>query len=294
MAADFQGNPWPGENGEKMMRAARLNGNDSSFPVDPTGRGGSAPSRGDAPAPVPFARSRPTSGRPFLSFVLLLAAVLFSAGEALGQTLFVFWPTTIRPNVLEKRLQEFLPGARVVVFGRYYDFIAKVAEERPDAILTNPALAGQFNGYSSGVHGLLNGSTESAWVVLSPNRALDLSRASALGIGAIDILGRKDMNRFAEALLEFRPSLKLVSKVEDLLPLLLLQMADGILVQENLVAYFRSVSKLDLRVNRFQYAHTGLAVVVVNSRSKAAAEILQSFRKMPRNLCLWFGVEQWK
>lgn len=243
---------------------------------------------------MPFARSRGKSGRSFLSAAFLLVLVLFSAGEALGKTLFVFWPTTIRPNMLEKRLQEFMPGVRVVVFGRYYDFIAKVAEERPDAILTNPSLAGQFSGYASGVRGLLNGSTEAAWVVLSPNRALDLSRSSALSIGAIDILGRKDMNRFVEALLEFRPGLKLVSKVEDLLPLLLLQMADGILVQESLVAYFRSVSKLDLRVNRFQYANTGLAVVVVNRRAKASAEILQSFRKMPRNLCLCFGVEQWK
>ena len=49
------------------------------------------------------------------------------------EKLYVFYPTTARPQTVQETLQEFFSGISVTVFGRYNDFSEKMATDPPDA-----------------------------------------------------------------------------------------------------------------------------------------------------------------
>ena len=60
----------------------------------------------------------------------------FEPAEAVGQPrLFAFVPAIERPRAVGEILTQGLPGVAVTAFGRFADFSAAIASEKPEAAL---------------------------------------------------------------------------------------------------------------------------------------------------------------
>lgn len=223
------------------------------------------------------------------SFIALLLMTTVCHAESL----YVFYPTVIRPNILEEKLSEACPGVDIVVFGRYKDFKEKVLKDNPDAVLTKTPLLEQLLHYDIKYRGLRNGSIRENYVLLSVDKPLSPQELTRIPIGAVDFLGRKEMNRFVKELLKVPPRLKRVTKIEDLLPLMTFKMAQGILITEKDISYFKEISKLNFIVTPLPRAMAGIAALAVKKNGNSPA-ILKAVKEMPAKTTKVFGVEKWK
>jgi hypothetical protein len=115
-------------------------------------------------------------------------------------------------------------------------------------------------------------------------------RDSVRKLGALDFLGHKGMKAFILQLLGSSPSVKRVTKFEDLLPLLQLDMADAILVPKRLVPAL--ATRTELKLETTDVGSLSLpAVVALSAKGNA---VLESVKGMPKALCVEMGVDVWR
>jgi hypothetical protein len=173
-------------------------------------------------------------------------AALALAGSAWSEKIYVFYPSMARPNAVQSALQAKCGGSEITVFGRLADFTAMVSQTPPDVILAPKALADQFPAFKAFLKGTRKGAT-SEEAVLVATKPVDPGAAATLNIGAVGILDRAPMNGFVQGVLGALPKLKIVTKVEDLLPLLTFGSADAILVGESQVDDIKGRSQANLQ-----------------------------------------------
>lgn len=230
-----------------------------------------------------------------LRFAVLIVAILFRSGWAgAGMELYVFFPTTTRPIVIQEKMQRALNGVSVTVFGRYNDFAARMETKPPDAVLAKTALVESFDRYSIKVRGVRKGSMDERYVIVSIDEPVEMEQINGeITVGMIDVLGRNGMKKFAEGLFREPPKIKRVVKVEDLLPLLRFNLAACMVVEDVFVDYFREVSKLKLSVRPVPETKSGIIAlgVIDNKRKGNIAEVLRKTDGVIRSL---FGVDTWK
>ena len=227
---------------------------------------------------------------PYIGLLLqLFISVLFAQ-----EKLYVFYPSTARPQAIQDKMQENFPGVTVTVFGRFNDFTTKIDLEPPDAILTKPALVKQLANYSPAVQGSRDGKTVETYVLLSINGPVDLSTVNAeTVIGVFDILGRAGMNTFANQFFPTVPKLKRVTKVEDLLPLLTFNMAAAILIEDATVSFFKSTSNLTFSITPLPATTDGIAALGIRTGCKADKSAA-SLKKADKETSSFFKVDLWK
>ncbi|MBN1576564.1 MAG: hypothetical protein JW913_08430 [Chitinispirillaceae bacterium] len=220
---------------------------------------------------------------------------IFAASSTFAQEkLYVFYPTTARPQTVQEKMQEHFNGVSVTVFGRCIDMSEKVAAEPPDAVLSKPALIEQMGNYTIVLNGVRKGKTGATYVIMSINAPIDPKAVNAqTTIGAIDVLGRTGMKSFIGHFFPAEPKLKRVTKIEDLLPLLTFNMADAILVEDVFVNYFRSTSNLEFTVKPLSGATTGIIALGVKNNGNADKTV-GALKKADKKLCALFEVDQWK
>lgn len=225
-----------------------------------------------------------------LVWILLLSSVVHAADEKL----YVFYPLTIRPQQVQELLQKNLTGVSVTVFGRVNDFKARIGLDPPDAILTKPALVEQLNGFIVSIKGIRDGSSEEKYRLISINRQIDIdSVTSETVIGVIDVLGRTAMKAFIAGVFPVEPKLKQVTKIEDLLPLLTFSMANGILIEDIFVDYFRKTSNLSFKISPPLPSKKGIIVLSYRKDSSGEAITAEQFKGNPV-ISRLFEIEKWK
>ncbi len=208
----------------------------------------------------------------FLKNAILIWLTVFSIQLVYAERLYVFYPSTVRTQVMQKELTNALPGIDIRVFGRYRDFKAKTKSDSPDMILSKPPVIKSLPKYSINLQGSKRRKTKEAYVLLSVTKNIKLNPANMAGmtVGAFDILGRKGMKKFIGKYLKANPKIKRVSKVEDLLQLLTFNMVKAILIPKIHIKYFKGISKLHFKVTPVPKMRIGIIALAVKNNGNAA------------------------
>jgi len=213
--------------------------------------------------------------------IALMIGVSVDARISHAESLYVFYPTVMRAKVVQQKLSIALPGVKTVVLSRYRDFKKKVQEAQPDAILAKQPVVESIAGYSIKLRGVRNGATEEGYALLAVDTSLDPNNISQMMLGVLDLLGRKGMVKFIDDHFSAKPKLKRVTKIEDLLPLLTFNMAEGILIPKSHVDYFTDISKLNFVAVPIPQVTIGIAAVATKqgSRPELILKTLQNIDK---------------
>jgi|LFRM01.2.fsa_nt_gb hypothetical protein len=222
--------------------------------------------------------------------------ILFSAPEELNasEKLYVFYPSATRPHIIFEKLQSSMKDVRVFVFGNASDFLARVSMEPPDAILTKTAIIHQLNNYSIVFRGARGENTEERYVLVSmknSNHSPAIDSESV--VGTVDFLGRTGMINFVREIFPVMPRIKRVNKPEDLIPLLIFEMADFVLTEESKVEFLKTLTNRPLEVTPLSAGKQGIVALAVFKGKKGTAVIngLKSLQSETKQL---FGIDKWK
>jgi hypothetical protein len=218
------------------------------------------------------------------------AAVLMPSARAEAARVYVFAILDLRPHVLEKMLEEQMPGVDVTVFGRVGDFSRALVEAPPDAALALAPVLTTF-GLRPELQGTLAGSPSEEYVVVSEGE-LQHGQLASLAIGCIDLVGRKKLPAFVASVLGLsnEPEVMRVTKVEDLLQLLQFQRVRAILVAQRFLPELQARTKMKFNVLRVPSAQV-LRMAMAFPGNRAAVEGL--LRGLSRDLIERLGVDAW-
>jgi len=250
------------------------------------------------PKPAEAARRRRYArARAFLLALLAVATMIVLSRPREGTAgtpvrVFVFATTEIRPHALEREIAATLPGIHVRVFGRARELEAAVKQESPEAVLARPVVLKTL-GRAPTLKGMKNGKSGEPYVLVSIKRALKPSELGDQPVGAVDLVGRREMKDFVSSVLGVpAPKLKLVTTEHDLLPLLQFGEAVAVLMPARWVGVLRSKSNLDLQVTPL--ANT-VELPALSSASETARTAVEPKVKSWRpELNARLGVDEWK
>jgi hypothetical protein len=232
-----------------------------------------------------------TSSSAVCLFVVSLLSTLVSGNERL----YVFYPSTFDCQSMQNKMDSALPDITITVFSRYDDFALKMKVEPPEAIITKPILIQeQFNNYEVILNGERNGKTEGCYVVLSIDTNFTIKSINNESIvGVVDILGRTGMKTFVRRQCSIEPKLKRVSRIGDLLPLLSLDIAAGIMIEKVFVDYFRTTSQLQFAEIPLPESNTGIIAFGIK-KGMVAEKTHSSLKQNQKSICELFYIQQWK
>lgn len=227
-----------------------------------------------------------------------------------GAKVFVFYPSLARPLAIQDALAGKCPGLDITVFGRLADLQALVGRERPQAILAQNAVLRQFPEYQPRLQGIRNGAATEDFVLVSIDRPFDMSKLAGASIGVVGMLDRKEMDGFVGGLVAGTPRVNRVTKVEDLLPLLIFQSVGAVLVSEANMLEFRKKSQARLMEVKLEKGKVGLlaAGILASPASTGGAaggapggakaaderEILMALKALDKGTMALLGVDGWK
>lgn len=224
--------------------------------------------------------------------VRLLATLLALAGTAGSAKIYVFYPSMARPNVVQTALAAKASGNEVTVFGRLADFTAMMATNPPDVIVVPKPLAELYKDFKVFLRGTRNGSPTQDAILLSSGAPVDPKTAGTLNLGVVGFLDRGAMGGYASGVVGGAPKLKLVTKVEDLLPLLQFKSADAVLVGEAQVDDIKSKSAAQLVTTAVPGAKWTLVVAAASKddAAKSVEPVLKALGAAEKKL---LGVDGW-
>lgn len=224
----------------------------------------------------------------------LLALPLFLPGSAWArEKLFVFYPSLVRPIVIQDALAKKCPGLEVTVFGRQADFQAMVEKERPQAILAQAPVLRQYPDYPLKLQGMRNGTATEPYVLLSIDNPIDKGRMDTLTLGVVGMLERKEMARFVGDLMPGTSRINRVTKVEDLLPLLIFHSAAAVLVSETNMRELQKKSQARLVATILENGRVGLMALGIREEPRME-EITKAIKALPAGDAMLLGVDAWK
>ncbi len=210
-----------------------------------------------------------------------------------AETLYVFYPSTIRPVLMQQKMIEACPGIQIRVFGRFTDFETQVLADKPDAILTKYPVIQQIHGYTVAMKGSRKGETGESSILVSVDEKIDLNSISSISIGMFDILGRDGMKKMAGSYFSQEPRLRLVSKMEDMLQLLTLNMVKAILIPENQLSYFKELSRMNFAVTLLPDVKTGIIALAVRDGGNAVLSF-SALKGMDSKSMTMLEVDKWE
>lgn len=219
---------------------------------------------------------------------LLLSSLSLRAAESV----FVYYPTEVKAQAIQKSLVSVCPSLDFTVFGRSKDFRKGLETSPPQGVVTMAPIVDALDTYSTIAKGLKEGRTEDDYLLVSMNEALPIENLANVKIGVIDILGRKPMSEYVQGLLGQKVKLKRVTKVEDLLPLLSFGSVQGVLVSRTTFELINAKTNLQL-VSLSVNAKLGLAQAAT-STSNSGDNIAKCVAGLSQELNTILGVEQWK
>jgi len=208
---------------------------------------------------------------------------------------YVFLPTSIPPRKLQGYLNKAAPSLNFTVFGRQKDFVKTIKTAPPAAILAHrPVIEGIREQNEPVLQGTLEGKEAQQYVLVSVDQAVDQSNFGQLNVGAVDLLGRRQMSKFVAKLLGVpKVKVKRVTKIDDLLPLLQFNMADAVMLPPDAVENFRKKSALNLQVTPIDAGMVGLPSVSVLSTGERQV-VIDALEQVNSQVMTRMGVDVWK
>ena len=206
-----------------------------------------------------------------------------------GERVYIFIPTEHKPVSVEKKFSENLNGVGVRCFGSIIDFKKAVEEDTPDAVITKPQVIPFLSNYTIAMNGTVNGKTTESFFLLSTGDPLSLNSLDEKNIGILDFLGRKNIKTFTTTLFDSTPKLKRVKKIADLLPLLSMNLVDGVVVSATQAIYIKSRSNLTFTEIKCR-KNQEIAALALSKENKA---IIEMVKKLPADLTEMIGVDGW-
>ncbi|MBN1129329.1 MAG: hypothetical protein JXA71_10100 [Chitinispirillaceae bacterium] len=232
--------------------------------------------------------------RAFFALLLLVSASAPAmTGVRGGSSLYVFYPSTMRPSIMAQKISGACPGIRVTVFGRYQDFKQRAESDNPDLIITKPPVLRELLRYSEIMRGVRQGEEKESCVLISIDKVIPYDSLPSIRIGVVDFLGRSGTERYMSDLLGRPLDLYRVIKIEDLLPMLTFSKAQAIFVGESTVPYFTKITYLNLVVTRLPGCKTGLAVCAVSDKREPAA-LENAVQVIKQNINKVLEIDKWK
>jgi hypothetical protein len=204
--------------------------------------------------------------------------------------LYVFVSSTDKPHALEERLQEALRGVEVTVFGRYRDFELALTEAPPDAVVSLRVVLDEL-GLPASLQGVTGARTDEPYVLLSVDHAVRPDDVQS--VGSVDLLGRSRMKTFVADVLGrgTAPKVKLVTKTEDLLPLLQFGVTEAVLLPQRHTASVLSRSELNL-VSVLLPTKVGL--VAASAVSTDGHTVMTIIKSLDMETSKALGAEAWQ
>lgn len=215
--------------------------------------------------------------------------LVVACATAWADKIYVFCPSMAKPNVVQAALQAKLAGSEVTVFGRLADFTTMVGQAPPDVILAPKVLAERFPAFKPFLMGARKAVNQEPAILVSM-KPIDAAALSSISLGVVGILDRAAMNGFVQGVVGATPKLKLVTKVEDLLPLLTFGSADAILVGEGQVAEIKGRSQAALRTTPVENGNIGLVVAAAKGEAERTEAGLKGFGAAELKM---LGVDSW-
>lgn len=209
-----------------------------------------------------------------------------------GEKLYVYFPTTIKPMILEKNISDVCPNISVTVFGRYHDFITMVGTDNPDGVLIKTPLIKELSSYTISKRGVWKNKITDDYVFLS-TQEINPTEIGAGVIGILDFMSKKNMDEFAASFFNTQPKVKSVTKMEDLLSLLTFNMANAILIPDSYISYFKSKSQLDFKVVLIVNNSAEIIALCIKS-GKSSSNLELVVQKFTGSINSSLGVESWK
>ncbi len=221
-----------------------------------------------------------------------ILATLSLAAYSFAENLYVYYPSTLKPNIVQQKIQASAGDVTVTVFGKYSDFSMKAATDKPDAILLKAEKTQVLAGYSVVQSALRTGGQPEKYVLLSVDKPVDpASLTATMTIGVVDYNSREVMQSFVGTMIGKTAKVKYVTKVEDLLPLLTFQMAQGVVIAESDLAFFKSKSTQNLVTTPLKVTGN---VAVVATKGGASGKSMQVAKKLTEVMPGFMGSVQWK
>lgn len=229
---------------------------------------------------------------------MLVGSALAGAGLALGglppaadaadPSLYVFLHSMLETRALSRLFEAALPGVSVWVLTRSRDF-SGVRTRNPDAVVAlAPVLVA--NGFTPALQGIKGGQPSESYVLLSTR---SVTASSVKSVGAVDVLGRREMADFVSSLLGGnQPQVAPVTKLADLLALLQLGNVEAVLLPARHANALISRTRLSLTVTQLKGKGVGLpAFCPVSAEGQ---RLKGAFANLPSNLLQEIGVDSWR
>ncbi len=217
------------------------------------------------------------------------ALVALATREALadGGRLLVFLHVAVKQRALQSAIQGGVEGVTVTAVGRIGD-LERGLQEGQDAVLTLPAVLASKN-LSAKLQGVQKGAADEPYCLVAVDHAPNPTEVKS--VGALDLLGREGTNAFVAGLLGAQPKVERVTKVEDLLPLLQMQVVEAVLLPSRFLAEVRAASRLELAPTELS-KRVGLPAVA--SVGPAGDQVIAAISKMPPGTLKGIGVDAWR
>lgn len=182
---------------------------------------------------------------------VVVASLAGAAAATLGPTLAhasapslaVFVHVDAKLRYFQGLLRDALPGVDVTVYSRFGDAIQAI-DGGAHALLALRSVL-EYQGLKPAISGRVAGQTTEPYVLIATGRQVDPK--SVRRVGTVDLLGRKGTQQWVERLLSANPEVNRVTKFEDLLPMLQLEMADAVLLPAAVATLFKEKSRLPLQ-----------------------------------------------
>jgi hypothetical protein len=218
---------------------------------------------------------------------LAIATASERSSAAQGGRLLVFLHVAVKQRALQSALQESLAGIAVTAVGRIGD-MERGIQEGQDAVLSLPVVFAA-KGLSARLQGWRDSAADETYVLVGVNTPPDVAKIKT--VGALDLLGRDGTTAFVNRLLGTQPKIERVTKVEDLLPLLQMEVVESVLMASRFLADVRSTSRLALASTELA---NRVALPAVASIGPAGDQVLASVSGMPAGVMTILGVDRWR
>lgn len=229
------------------------------------------------------------------TFTHILLGIMLSVVAGHAEGVYVLSTSLTKPNVIEKELSSKVKSGTVKVFARFSDFKAMVGKDKPDVVIA-PVLALNELGLQSNLkaQGLVGGKNEQKLLLVSLSPGIDVNTKPDAQIGLLDVAGRKAMRIVLVEAVGQKSRIKLVSKLEDLLPMLTFKNADAILVTEKDYEELKSRTQAQLVATPANGKNMGALAVAIMQDNANANKAVAEIKALGKNEMKMLGVESWK
>ena len=220
--------------------------------------------------------------------ILLLFFIISFAQKVSAEKVYVFIPSTSSPKVIKQKLSTKVSG-EILTFSKLKDFLKKVKQDKPEAIITREAVLQELPEYDVTLKGIYK--EESSQQFYAVNLTGAFTPITTSKIGAVDFLGGKKMKDITSTVVGTPTKIKKVKKFKDLLPLLTMNMVDAVIVAESELEVLKRSSSQNLQETKMPNGIEGYVVFASSSPTTKSEDELKTLTK---NDNLSMGVESWK